>query len=116
MKTNNISVPRNFDDLLEAMVHTLQQQAQPISGVDLAQLIADLAEQRQERQQDIELTAKAQSFHKDFTDKQAKRYARFRKALSVLRAMNCDHPEVLTALNVFKRTCRKSDKKQTQAA
>jgi hypothetical protein len=109
-------IPKNFDELLEALVHTLQQQAQPVTGLDLAQLTSDLTAERTERQQDIELTAKARSFHQEFGDNQTQRYKRFRKAIQVLRAINIDHPEMLKALLVFKRTHRKSSQKQDQAA
>jgi len=107
MKTAHRSVPKRFDDQLEALLTYIQQKGWTLFGVDVQELTTDLAKQRSERQAKLDLDRQAASAGEAFLRSQAARYARYMKTLEVLRAAHRDDPEVQKALAQFKREAKK---------
>ena len=101
------SVPKRFDDQLEALLGYIQQQGWTITGVDIDELVADLANQRSERVAKLEAERNAAAVGEAFLQAQAARYGRYMKALEVLRAAHRDDPQVQRALAQFKREAKR---------
>lgn len=95
--------PKTFDDQLERMVQHLKANKLSLPGLDNKTLEADLKMQREERQADIELFSRYETAHKRFLAAQSERYARYMKAVRLLRAASDDDPAGLRGLEQFKR-------------
>jgi hypothetical protein len=100
-------VPKQFDEQLEALVTYIGQKGWTITSLDVSELHADLAQQRGDRQKDLDLVRQAGEFRQAFLAGQTERYRRFMRALEVLRAAHRDDPEVQKALEQFKRVSRR---------
>lgn len=99
-----VSTPqKTFDDQLERLVQHLKAAKLTLPGVDVKGLEADLKAQREEKQADMELLARYEATHQAFLVAQSERYARYMKAVKILRATNIDDPAGLKGLEQFKR-------------
>jgi|GEM_PF-2211588 len=107
MKAANRSVPKRFDDQLEALLTYIGQKGWTLIGIDVQELTTDLANQRAERQAKLDLDRQLASASEAFLRSQAARYARYMRTLEVLRAAHRDDPEVQKALEQFKREAKK---------
>lgn len=102
--TDKVSTPqKTFDDQLERLVQHLKAAKLTLPGVELKALEADLKAQRDEKQADMELLARYEAAHQAFLVAQSERYARYMKAVKILRAANIDDPAGLKGLEQFKR-------------
>lgn len=94
---------KTFDDQLERLVQHLKGQKLSLPGIDTKTLEADLKAQRDEKQADVERKARYEAEHRRFLEAQAERYARYNKAVRILRATHWDDPANLKELAQFKR-------------
>jgi hypothetical protein len=102
--TTRIARPqKTFDDQLERLIAHLSTHKLSLPGVDAKALEADLKAQRDERQSDMELFARYVEAHQRFLLAQSERYARYMRAVKILRAAHGDDPAGLRGLDQFKR-------------
>ena len=94
---------RTFDDQLERLVQHLKAQKLTLPGLDAKTLEADLKAQREEKQADLEGKARYEAEHRRFLEAQSERYARYNRAVRILRATHSDSPADLRGLAQFKR-------------
>ena len=95
--------PKTFDDQLERLAQYVKENKVNLPGLDGKRLDADLKAQRDEKQADMALLAKYETAHKRFLSAQSERYARYMKAVKLLRASNIDDPAGMKGLEQFKR-------------
>lgn len=101
---SKVSTPqKTFDDQLERLVQHMKAAKITLPGVDQKVLEADLKAQREEKQADMELLSRYEASHQAFLAAQSERYARYMKAVKILRATNIDDPAGLRGLDQFKR-------------
>ena len=103
MPTNIAKPQKTFDDQLERLVAHMKTGKLSLPGVDIKDLEADLKAQRDEKQADMELLARYEAAHQRFLVAQSERYARYMKAVKILRAAHIDDPAELRGLDQFKR-------------
>ncbi len=102
--TNTAYYPsRNFDDTLDAFVRLVASSNWSFPGVDLAQLEADVREQREERAALAAVRAETARKEADFAQRQHARFNRFAAVLNAARGAFRQDPAVLAQLDQFKR-------------
>ncbi len=103
MLKKNTSVPKIFDEQLQSLLAYIKEKNWTLLGIDLKVLEDHLQKQREEKQKDLELERKYLEFHQQFSENQSERYSDYMKTVEVLRAAHRDDPEILRALEQFKR-------------
>ena len=107
---------RIFDDALAALVVLFIAKDWAFPGVDLAQLEADVEEQRARRAEHDAALGRYMALHETFGIGQEARYRRFLRALNAARGAFCEDKAVMAELDRFKRSCARSRKATDEAA
>ncbi len=99
---------KTFDDDLDAFCRLAKSAGWSFSGVDVAQLERDTADQRAERARHEAAELEYNRLHEAFGVAQEARYARFADALNAARGAFRRDKAVLAQLDRFRRSARRA--------